>query len=47
MADNVYYVTAAYAATWIVLIAYVAWLRAANRRARAAYDHASSAGAQR
>ncbi len=40
MADNVYYVTGAYAVMWIVLVAYVLRLRSLLAKSRAALAHA-------
>ena len=40
MAENIYFVAAAYAATWIVVIGYLLRLRSLMARARAALAHA-------
>ena len=43
MPENVYFIVAAYAATWIVILGYLLRLRALDTRASKALDHATSA----
>ena len=42
MPENVYFIVAAYAATWIVILGYLLRLRALDARANEALDHAKS-----
>ena len=43
MPENIYFITAAYAATWVVILGYLLRLRALDARANKALDHATSA----
>lgn len=45
MPENIYFVTAAYVATWLVIIGYLLRLLALMARARESLAHANASGA--